>query len=467
MYSRPSVGNASRKPADRLLFLCFIGWLLWLPLPLGSEPQWAQSFMQFTAFMLMASWVVLYSTGRIAGVCDLRQFAYPLVCLMLFGTVNLIQLLPLPQSIVQRLRPVLTEYESGQWLALSVNSVASWQTLLSTLSFLTIVFLLFQLITSRKRLKTLLTALVLSGVGQAVYGSVMTLSGAEMSFFIPKTQYRGAATGTFEDRTHYAAYLVLALSVGVGLLLAEIKPDSSTNWKARGRRLIAALLGNTFKIRVGLAVMVIALVLSRSRIGNFTFFTTLLTTGAVWAFLTGKFNKKTILLLTSLVVIDVFIVGAWFGLDKVKQRLETTSMATEERLDVAADTWKMVGEHPLLGAGGGTFRYIYPQYRTSDISNTYEVAYNDYLQFLAEYGFIGFAPLLFLQIGALVRAVKRTVTTKSSLAAAMVFATLMSASAMMVYSTLESQLQVNAIGITYLLLLCLPWVRLKSKSECS
>ena len=465
MYSRPSAGKVQRNPADRLLFLCFIGWLLWLPLPLGGEPRWAQSFSQFTAFALMAWWAVLYASGRLAAASDLRQFRYPLVCLALFGAVNLIQVLPLPLVIVRRLRPVLTDYEPGQWLTLSVNSFATWQAFLSTLSFLAIAFLLFQLVITRKRLKTSLAALVLGGVAQAVYGSFMTLSGTEVSFFIPKTQYLGAATGTFEDRTHYAAYLILALSAGVGLLLAGIKYDSSTSWKDRGRRLIAALLGNTFKIRVGMAVMVIALVLSRSRIGNFTFFTTLLTTGVLWAFLTGKFNKKTIVLLASLVVIDVFIVGAWFGLDKVKQRLETTSMATEERLDVAAGTWKIVGQHPVLGAGGATFRYIYPDYRTPDVSNTYEIAYSDYLQFLAEYGFIGFVPLILLQIGALVRAIKRIGTTKSNLVAAMLFTTLMSASAMMVYSTVESQLQVNAIAMTYLLLLCLPWVRLKSKAE--
>jgi len=76
------------------------------------------------------------------------------------------------------------------------------------------------IVNTPSRLRWIALALVLSGLFQASYGSLMTLSGLEYGFFHEKIHNRGLATGTFINRNHLAGYLVMCLSVGIGLLIA-------------------------------------------------------------------------------------------------------------------------------------------------------------------------------------------------------------------------------------------------------
>jgi len=76
------------------------------------------------------------------------------------------------------------------------------------------------------------------------------------------------------------------------------------------------------RLRLYLVMMVIALVLTHSRMGNVAFFFSLLIAGIIGLLLSRRAPRSTVILLTSLIIIDMFIVGAWFGIDKVAQRLE-------------------------------------------------------------------------------------------------------------------------------------------------
>ena len=83
------------------------------------------------------------------------------------------------------------------------------------------------LVDSTQRLKTLAYVLVLSGLGQAVYGSLaLAVAGG------------GNASGTFVNRNHFAAYLVLCLAVGIGLLIASMgRTTRAGSWRDRLRRI--------------------------------------------------------------------------------------------------------------------------------------------------------------------------------------------------------------------------------------
>ena len=89
-----------------------------------------------------------------------------------------------PQGV---LLPTLDLYGSADALLLSLG--------LFLLAFLTIV-----LVRSRRRALLVLYTLVLAGFVQAVYGSLMMLSGMEWGFLEPKEYGRGLATGTFINR---------------------------------------------------------------------------------------------------------------------------------------------------------------------------------------------------------------------------------------------------------------------------
>ena len=448
----------SASEVDTGLFYTFIGLVFWLPLPLGSNRPWAWSLVEFVSFGILIWWLILFLRKRIPVSNTLKNCKLPIGCLLFFCLVNLIQIIPLPPGLVASMRPTLQGVEPVGWVPLSVDSYTTWIHLRLSIAFTVISFLVMALVTTRKRLKTLALVMVVSGVFQAVYGSLMTLSGAEWAFLMPKEYYLGNATGTFVNRNHMANYLVMCLSMGTGLLLADIYQTSAQNWREVGRRLATTLLGSKFRLRVGLGMMVIALVLTRSRMGNSSFFLSLFVAGFLWLLITKRITKGSIVLLISLVAIDTLIVGTWFGLDQVKERLETTSVATESRVEVNRDTWTMIKDQPILGSGGGGYYTAFPRYRGQDITMTYDYAHNDYFQFLAEYGILGCAPLFIFLIAAITKTVQAMRRRKTLFYQAMAFAPLMAILAVLIHATVEFNMQMPANAATLLIIASLAWV---------
>jgi hypothetical protein len=149
--------------------------------------------------------------------------------------------------------------------------------------------------------------LVLSGLGQAVYGALAVgIAGG------------GVATGSFVNRNHFAAYLVLCLATGIGLLIASLGHTSATSWRGRARRLGRLILSAKAPLRIALAIMVIALVLTHSRIGNSSFFAGMLIAGVAALMLFRDTPRPVGMLIANLIVIDIVIIGSWVGIERVK-----------------------------------------------------------------------------------------------------------------------------------------------------
>jgi hypothetical protein len=70
------------------------------------------------------------------------------------------------------------------------------------------------------------------------------------------------------------------------------------------------------RLRLLLIIMVIGLVLTRSRMGNSAFFAAMLIVGAMAIVLARKTAPQTIVLIASLVIIDVLVIGTWVGSGK-------------------------------------------------------------------------------------------------------------------------------------------------------
>jgi len=347
--------------SDKSIFYCFLALLFWVPLPLGSNRAWASHLFEVVSFVLLIWWLCLYLKGRVDFSIAAKKAKLVLACLLSFAAINLLQLLPLPSGFVAALRPMVSGLEPGPFSTISIDVYSTWMHFKMTISFAVIALLCLLLVRTKGRLKLLALTFIISGVFQAVFGSLMTLSGVEWTFFIPKLHYLGNATGTFINRNHLANYLVLCLSMGTGLLLTDLYQNSAEGWRERGRRFAAAFLGSKLRIRISLALMVIALVLTHSRMGNMSFFLSLFVAGFVWLFLTKRITKGSVILLISLIVIDTIIVGAWFGLEQVKERVEATAIQDETRDEVNRDAFSLISDQPLLGSGAGSFYTAFPR----------------------------------------------------------------------------------------------------------
>ncbi len=430
--------------------------------------------MEVWIFCLSIIWLILYYKKMVHFSSAFRSAFIPLFLFLLFLLWTLIQSVPLPSSIIAFLSPeTFRVYEStyevlgldivSSWIPISLNAYDSYGKFLETCSYFLIFCLMLLLVKNTHRLRLFAGIIIISGVLQAVYGSVMTLSGMEYSFFFEKESYRGVATGTFINRNHLAGYLEMSLAIGIGLLISTLYETKSVSWREFFRRLINSLLGTKARLRIGLALMVIALVLTHSRMGNTAFFTSLTLMGMVYLVIVRKPPRSVIILFASLLIIDLFIVGAWFGIDKVAQRLENTSASHETRDEVVRDSIMLIRDYPLTGTGGGTYDISFLRYRGNDISGFYNYAHNDYVQFLAEYGVTGLSLLSLLVASCLLSALLALRQRNHALLKGMAFASSMGITSLLIHSAVDFNLQIPANAALFVCLLALGQISLRLK----
>ena len=128
--------------------------------------------------------------------------------------------------------------------------------------------LLLQLL-NHSRGKRLLVIIFASAVAQALYGVMMVLSDLEMGFLVEKLYFKNQATGTFINPNHFAAYLVIGLSIGIAALMVKTK-DLSGRENILSRSL-QVMMSGSIAWRLALIVLVVGLVMSSSRMGNIAF----------------------------------------------------------------------------------------------------------------------------------------------------------------------------------------------------
>lgn len=490
MFSEDSLMKSPLS--DRPIYAGFLALLIFAPLPFGGAIPAAWSVSVIWACVLMLSWLGLWALQR-ATPSPAFISAWPMHGLFLLWLAWLVlQVLPLPMSWLEILSPRAAEIqmEAGQILngvtpvtgTISLDVWATQSSILKTIAYICVFSLALLLVKSHQRLKLLAWILVISGLFQALYGSLMTLTGVEHIFWFEKQAYEGVATGTFINRNHLAGYLVLCLSIGIGLMLALMKQQASEHWKARIRNWMSVLLNEKFRLRLFLIIMVIALVMTRSRMGNISFMVALLVAGVMGMVFLKHARRGLSILVISILLIDIVVVGAWFGIDQVMDRLEKTvvhntaqthagevletdihlgegsAALLQERGLVFRDIKSYNNDFLLTGSGLGSFQNVYPLYRGDDISNYYAHAHNDYYEFMVETGVIGMVFLGGLLLTPLVAATRVMVRRKDKLAGSMAFAVVMSITAIMLHSSVDFNFQIPAYAMTFMVILALAFI---------
>jgi len=432
---------------DNALFYYLLLILAWVPLPLGSNRPWSEMLMCIGILTLTIGWCVWFSVGKTALSKTFKK-AWPILLLL---------------SIANGLLYYQIYSKS------SIDLESSYLELIQSICLLLLFALFLLIVNSAKRIKIAIYVIVASGLFQALYGSLMTLSGTEYTFFMEKEGYKGVATGTFINRNHLAGYLVICLSLGLGMMIASLK-GSATSIREFCLHFLQAILSKKAPLRISLIIMVAALVMTHSRMGNTAFFVSMGIIGTITLLLKKRSIGSTLLLLTSLLIIDIAVVGNFFGVEKVINRLEQTSAKKETRDEINLYSLKIVEDNLLHGTGAGSFYTSFPQVREQDVGFLfYDHAHNDYLQFLTERGVIGTAPLLLSVILTFIISIYTLWKRKNALMRGCAFACSMSMLAMAMHATVDFNLQIPANAATFMVVLALGWIgryhREKRKSE--
>jgi O-antigen ligase len=451
----------------RILFFCLLILLFWLPIPLASNRPWAWGLMNISSYLLLLSTVFVYGERTRQ---YLKNYKVPLGLLAVFVAYSSAQIVPLPLWLLQYISPsaaaihdvaissIGQNSEVSRYGTLSIDPAQSTISLFKTLSYTSLFVCTLLLCNSIERIRTMLLTITCIGVFQATYGTLEVLLALDRSliFSLPVS---GIASGTFVYKNHYANYLMLCLSMGVGYLVSTLllkAPTFQTNHKVRN--ILETLLNGKALVRIALAIMVIALVMSRSRMGNTAFFVSMSIVGLLSLFLIKKRTRGLSILIISMFIIDMFILSAWFGLDKVKMRLEQTNLSQETRDEVIRDSLPLLQDFAFTGSGMGSFYGIFPKYQGDDINLFYDHAHNDYLQFAIEAG-IPFTLLLFLlPILAMICCIKSIKHRRNPVMKGTAFGCLMVIIGMAIHMSVDFPLQAPANTALFMVLLALGFI---------
>lgn len=451
---------------ERAIFLGLLGLLLWLPLPFGSVRPWSAALLTLLVSLLLGLWFVALGLSPLR----LRQLGRAALLAagvwLLWLTWIYLQSEPWPQAWLAVLSPRRWQHLRGlgelsalpTTAAPSLDAQQTRAQLLLSLAYAGLFFLVLAVLRHRHRFQWLLWAILLSGVAQALYGMLMVLSGLEYGAWGAKQAYRGFATGTFVNRNHFAGYLEISLGAALGLIMAmPISRLDDGSWRQRLRRLLALLQDGRLFIRACMALFFLALILSQSRVGNVAAIGGLCLTGLlVIAVSRERAPLRWLLLLGSILAIDIWLFGHWFGLDQLAERFAEVEQGNP-RADVFQDLKRMIPAYLGTGSGLGTFEIAYPEFRSPQVDRLYNHAHNDYAQFLIETGVVGAGLLGLLVLATVARALLILRRRQDPLMRGIAAAALTAIGALAVHSAADFNLQIPANAATLVALMAAVW----------
>ena len=472
MAARPShAANSPRSPWwDTLAFAALLALAVWAPLPLGSNRPWAVGLLAAGLWLALIT-CLLGSTlaGHPGHHRRLLRAAVPLALIAGFALLLAGQLWA----------PTL--------VAAHLHTGDAFQTriyLLTTLAFFAAFTLAVVCVHTPRRATLLLATVAAAGVMQAVVAVVLFSTGATYQLMFTDFEQGGRATGTFPNADHLAGYLQLCLAAGLGLMLAQFGGGhvAQRGWRQRVANALAFLLSAKMLLRLMLVVMVVALVMTHSRMGNGAFFLALLLMGGLVAAVSQRLRRPALALVVSMALVDIFIIGQWVGLDRVVERLQGTAAATvaaggvpgvssviaaanteesvQSRLQVPRLSLPLVWQQPWFGHGGGTYYLSLPAVKPAGFPYLWDHAHNDYVELAVDTGLLGLGLLLLLGAATAWRAARMLRDVEPRLKRGVGVAALMALSCLGIHGMVDFNLQIPANALTLVLLLALVWATL-------
>jgi len=421
----------------------------------GTEPI---SFAVVEIVLLGAVLAVLVGSKDLEWAGSLRSAAVPAT---LIGLV-IFQLVPLPGGLLRWMRPDNPAWNAtlpGDNHYFSSLSIAPYNTRIHLVLLVccAAVFFFARMLgpdrASRRRLVTWLVAL---GAFEAIYGLVQYLTGWQRIFGYVKKYNLEDATGTYINRNHFAGFLEMVIPFGVALVLYENAKLPRRVTPGRNAR-IKRVLGGRKASRIGLwllttTVMVAGLFFSLSRMGIISAVASL----AVMAAFAG-FQRKAGLWVAAAIMACGIILVLWMGVGPALGRFgmisEEYTSVDESRWSLWKDTARLIGGHPLLGSGLGTFPVAFTRVQSTFLGQFVNHAHNDYLEIASDLG-IPAAALFLGSTGALlVRVARKAASSEVSFERAMALGCLGSIAAILLHSLTDFNLYIPANALVFSLIL--------------
>lgn len=274
-------------------------------------------------------------------------------------------------------------------------------------------------------------ALIFSVYGAALasFALIQGISSNGKLYWIRQPRMGGWIYGPYVNHNHYAGLMEMLVPIPLVLSLTRLA-------SAKTRNLAAAAA----------AVMVGTIFLSGSRGGMLAIVTELVILAVI---LTKQKRGLRSAIGLGLFLVIVIALLTWIGGGELSQRIASVGTSHSElpsdiRSFINRDGFRMFLKKPVLGWGLGTFRVVYPQFRTFYTNFFVNEAHNDYLQLLVETGLLGFATMVWFLVSLYTTAVKKIKNWSVEISGAVTLACLLGLSGILVHSAVDFNLQIPA-----------------------
>ncbi len=266
-------------------------------------------------------------------------------------------------------------------------------------TYAALLWLVYYLSEGGEKARELVLFIAAIGTIYSVWGLYVYWTGNASVLWFQKWAYPNDLTSTFVNRNSYAAYAGLSLVAIVGLLLDKMRQIEGLD-----RRVVIARLAEGLTTRwIGYVAAIIidatAVLLTHSRAGAAATaigVVSLLAMAAAVPSLRGPWRRWC----AAVLVISAIGLAAISGTVTLTRAVHT-EWDLEGRHRIFELTIQAIANNPLLGNGLGTFRSIFPTYRTEDLPLVIDFAHDDYLESFLELG-VPAALFLFCSLGYLV-----------------------------------------------------------------
>jgi O-antigen ligase len=380
--SPPAPAVEPGERARRRLFLFLGGIVALVPLPLGAARPlaWDVLAVAVAAALLWSVAVPDKAPAQRSGImvpAGLFLLVLAWIMVQTSGSTPAAWHAAVWQEAGEALRQPL----SG---AVAVDRQAALAGLLRIFAYAGVFYLSLRLCRDSARAHLALRILAISGSVYAAYGLLTFWSGNKRVLWLMKTAYLSDLTGPFINRNSFGTYLgICLLAVVCGLLDGFTGLPLFGSWRTRLAMLFEFLSRRVWHL-LSLFLVATALVLTHSRGGFVAALVGLLALGLLLWLAPARAGRGAARWAAAVSLLALLAIAISGG--PTLARLLGTDIDSEERVAVYERVIAAIEDHPLTGTGLGSFRLVFPSYRTPAIKNLYDRAHNDYLEAALELG---------------------------------------------------------------------------------
>lgn len=403
---KSSIGPLSKRDqiCGRVIEYGILGLIIFTPLPAASVYEWSVLVIQLVVIIMVVAYILMKEKPDVNQHLS-QTMKWPRYLFSGLFVFLLFQFLPLPVAFVKIISPGSYQFRESfsvellgqKFMSISLIPFHTLREGLELLSYVLLGFLIIRTV-RKKQIKRLFYVLIGMGIFQAFYGMFELYQKNPRILFYKKVYSLDSVSGTFVNRNHFSGYVEMIIPLAIGLLLARIDVFSTIGlrWKEKLLRLSERGSAVNMMIIFGILGMSLAIVFSKSRSGVFLLIYTFFIFFGVSSFFyrDTKLQKQKINTILKYIFLTLIVISFYVGVGATLERFSMDNIVMERRPEFWANTIHIFSDYPLFGSGLGTFPSIYPGLESLGTPLNIYHAHNDYLEYLAEMGFIGMGMLL-------------------------------------------------------------------------